>query len=109
MLRHTCAATRGASGAPLLGRAPDGEWVVVGVAAAARADRDAAPQGAAYVGAAGGAAVPASAIDPAAAVPAGRHDLGSDRSPHGSNDGARRENDGHLSDAGGRPGGGYVK
>lgn len=54
MLRHTCAATRGASGGPLLARAADGAWSVVGVASLA-ADRGP-----------GGYAVPVSAIDPAA-------------------------------------------
>lgn len=53
MLRHTCAATRGASGGPLLARAPDGSWGVVGVSSTAQA------------GVSGGAAVPAGAIDPA--------------------------------------------
>lgn len=54
MLRHTCAATRGVSGAPLLARAPDGTWGVVGISSAAQA------------GISGGVAVPAGAIDPAA-------------------------------------------
>jgi protease YdgD len=35
MLGHDCAATRGASGAPLLTRGPDGGWAVAGVAVAA--------------------------------------------------------------------------
>ena len=50
MLRHSCAATRGTSGAPLLARAPDGRWSIIGVASQA------------LIGAAGGFAVPASAI-----------------------------------------------
>ena len=54
MLRHTCAATRGASGSPLLARGPDGAWGVVGISSTAQA------------GVSGGAAVPAGAIDPAA-------------------------------------------
>ncbi len=56
LLRHTCAATRGTSGAPLLARAPDGSWGVVGIASLA------------LVGAAGGYAVPAAAINPEALV-----------------------------------------
>jgi protease YdgD len=64
MLRHTCTATRGASGAPLLTRSPDGAWMVIGVVSGARADRGATPEGTAYAGAAGGTAVPASSIDP---------------------------------------------
>jgi protease YdgD len=75
MLRHTCTATRGVSGAPLLARLPGGEWVVVGVASGARASRDAAPQGAAYIGRNGGVAVPASAIDPSTAVLPGGQSL----------------------------------
>ena len=50
LLRHSCAATRGASGAPLLGQLPGVGWGVVGVAAMAG------------VGAAGGYAVPAATI-----------------------------------------------
>ncbi len=50
VLRHTCAGTRGASGAPLLLREADGSWSIVGVAvAAARGDS-------------GGIAVPAEAV-----------------------------------------------
>lgn len=69
MLRHTCAATRGASGGPLLARRPDGAWGVVGVSSTARA------------GVSGGSAVPASAIDPAVLAQApeaasSRSDLG---------------------------------
>lgn len=37
-LVHDCAGTRGASGAPLLARGPDGAWAVIGVQAAAAAD-----------------------------------------------------------------------
>jgi len=52
LLRHSCAATRGASGAPLLVRArPDGGWAVAGVAS-----RAAGP------GVAGGYAVPVTAV-----------------------------------------------
>ncbi len=50
LLRHSCAATRGASGAPLLGQLPGLGWAVVGVASIAG------------VGSAGGYAVPASTI-----------------------------------------------
>jgi protease YdgD len=50
MLHHSCAATRGSSGAPLLARAPDGRWGVVGVASRA------------MIGALGGFAVPVAAI-----------------------------------------------
>ena len=50
MLRHSCAGTRGTSGAPLLTRAPDGRWGVAGVASQA------------MIGGAGGFAVPAAAI-----------------------------------------------
>ena len=50
LLRHSCAATRGASGAPLLGQVPGLGWAVVGVAAIAGID------------AAGGYAVPAATI-----------------------------------------------
>lgn len=35
LLLHSCAATRGASGGPLLGRAPDGTWRLLGIAVAA--------------------------------------------------------------------------
>ncbi|HEY8611639.1 MAG TPA: trypsin-like serine protease [Roseomonas sp.] len=34
MLVHNCAGTRGASGAPLLARGPDGAWAVAGIAVA---------------------------------------------------------------------------
>jgi protease YdgD len=54
LLRHSCAATRGVSGAPLLARAPDGSWGIAGVASLAS------------LGAGGGYAVPAAAIDPVA-------------------------------------------
>ena len=58
MLRHDCAATRGSSGGPLLARAADGGWSIIGVASlAARGP--------------GGYAVPVAAIDPAA-LPAPR-------------------------------------
>lgn len=57
MLRHDCAATRGASGSPLLARGPDGAWGVVGVSSTALS------------GVSGGSAVPASAIDPAVLEP----------------------------------------
>ena len=50
LLRHSCAATRGASGGPLLAQVPGLGWAVVGVAAIAA------------VGTAGGYAVPVSAI-----------------------------------------------
>jgi protease YdgD len=50
LLHHSCAATRGASGAPLLAQMPGVGWSVVGVAAIAGLD------------AAGGYAVPASMI-----------------------------------------------
>ncbi len=59
MLHHTCAATRGASGGPLLARAPDGSWGVVGVSSTAQ------------VGVSGGFAVPIGAIDPAALATTG--------------------------------------
>ena len=69
LLRHTCAATRGSDGAPLLARTPGGEWVVLGLAVrAAVAPR---AEGGGFTGAVGGLAVPAGAIDPAAAVPPG--------------------------------------
>ncbi len=51
LLRHTCAGTRGISGAPLLARAEDGRWAVAGVASLAG------------LGTSGGYAVPASAIN----------------------------------------------
>lgn len=35
LIRHDCSATRGSSGAPLLGRQPDGRWIVWGVQALA--------------------------------------------------------------------------
>ncbi len=60
MLAHGCAGTRGSSGGPVLGRAADGRWGVVGVQSRAR------------VGATGGYAVPASAVDEAAAAAPGR-------------------------------------
>jgi len=47
---HDCAGTRGTSGAPLLARAADGAWSVVGL------------QVAAFTGRAGGVAVPASLL-----------------------------------------------
>lgn len=50
LLAHSCAATRGASGGPLLGRAPDGSWRILGIAVAADGAR------------AGGVAVPAAAV-----------------------------------------------
>ena len=50
MLRHSCAGTRGVSGAPLLARAPGRGWGVVGIASVAR------------LGMSGGLAVPAAAI-----------------------------------------------
>ncbi len=50
MLRHSCAATGGASGGPLLVRMPDGAWMIAGVGSIAT------------VGAQGGWAVPAVAI-----------------------------------------------
>ncbi len=57
VLRHSCAGTRGVSGAPLLIREPDGGWAVAGVAAGA------------WIGAAGGYAVPAAAIEAAEDAP----------------------------------------
>jgi protease YdgD len=55
MLRHSCAGTRGVSGAPLLVRAgPDGRWAVAGIAS--RADLDAP----------GGYAVPVAVLGPEA-------------------------------------------
>lgn len=54
MLRHSCAATRGSSGGPVLAQSADGAWGVIGVASLA-ADRGP-----------GGYAVPIAAIDPAA-------------------------------------------
>ncbi len=54
LLRHSCAATRGASGAPLLAHEPDGSWGIAGVASVA------------LVGVAGGYAVPAGVVDPEA-------------------------------------------
>lgn len=50
LLRHSCAGTRGVSGAPLLARSADGGWAVAGVASTAG------------VGTSGGYAVPVSAI-----------------------------------------------
>ena len=50
LLQHSCAGTRGVSGAPLLARAPGGGWGVVGVASIAG------------IGASGGFAVPAAAV-----------------------------------------------
>lgn len=38
LLVHDCAGTRGASGAPLLARGPDGRWAVAGVASSAAAE-----------------------------------------------------------------------
>jgi protease YdgD len=52
VLRHGCAGTRGASGAPLLRREAHGDWSIVGVAVAAARQQ------------AGGLAVPAKAIQP---------------------------------------------
>lgn len=55
LLAHECAATRGASGAPILARRPDGSgWGVVGVAVSTSAD----------AATASGHAVPAAAIGP---------------------------------------------
>jgi protease YdgD len=51
MLMHDCAGTRGASGAPLLARGPDGRWVVAGVASSMALDM------------AMGAAVPAASVE----------------------------------------------
>jgi protease YdgD len=50
LLRHGCAGTRGASGAALLQRSPDGDWQIIGVAVGAIRHE------------AGGVAVPAQAI-----------------------------------------------
>ena len=49
-LVHDCAGTHGTSGAPLLARAPSGQWAVAGMQVAARADGS------------GGTALPAAAI-----------------------------------------------
>lgn len=51
MLIHDCAGTRGASGAPVLARGPDGRWEVVAVASSVAVD------------AALGAAVPAASVE----------------------------------------------
>jgi protease YdgD len=51
MLAHSCSATRGASGGPLLAQMPDGSWSVVGIVSTAK------------IGATGGYAVPIGAID----------------------------------------------
>lgn len=50
LLAHSCAATRGASGGPLLGQAPDGSWRLLGLAVGA------------FGPTVGGVAVPAAAI-----------------------------------------------
>ena len=50
LLRHSCAGTRGVSGAPLLARMPGGSWAVVGLASTAGVDTS------------GGYAVPVAAI-----------------------------------------------
>ena len=50
MLRHSCAATGGASGGPLLVRRPDGGWMIAAVGSVAT------------IGAQGGWAVPAAAV-----------------------------------------------
>ncbi|MCG7363531.1 trypsin-like peptidase domain-containing protein [Roseomonas sp. ACRSG] len=52
VLRHGCAGTRGASGAPLLRREAHGDWSIIGVAVAAARQQ------------AGGFAVPAQAVRP---------------------------------------------
>lgn len=57
LLHHSCAATRGSSGAPLLARVSNGDWTIVGVASVAA------------VGLSGGYAVPISAIPAAALAP----------------------------------------
>jgi protease YdgD len=54
MLHHSCAGTRGSSGGPLLARAPDGTWGIIGIASTAK------------VGGSGGYAVPVANIAPAA-------------------------------------------
>jgi protease YdgD len=54
MLRHSCAATRGASGSPLLVRGRDGTWGVVGITSLSR------------FGVSGGYAVLAASVDPLA-------------------------------------------
>jgi protease YdgD len=51
VLRHSCAGTRGSSGAPLLARQPDGSWAIAGIASTV------------IVGVSGGYAVPVGAID----------------------------------------------
>ena len=60
LLRHSCAGTRGSSGAPLLGREPDGRWAILGVASRV------------FLGGVGGYAVPGSAIAPFLTPRAGR-------------------------------------
>jgi protease YdgD len=79
MLRHTCAATRGVSGAPLLARTPAGHWAVAGVSSGnMRATRTVAPQTYVIIGVVGGVAVPAAsinlsdAIQPSASLTASR-------------------------------------
>lgn len=62
VLRHSCAGTRGVSGAPLLARTPDGGWGIVGVASRAG------------VGISGGLAVPAAAVGPVPEDEAPRRD-----------------------------------
>ncbi len=52
VLHHSCATTRGISGAPLLARMPDGSWAVAGVASLAG------------VGVSDGYAVPVAATSP---------------------------------------------
>ena len=63
MLRHSCGATRGASGAPLLVRTLGGQWGIIGVASRAfiEAKPGVAPR--AFIGTTGGVAVPDSAIN----------------------------------------------
>jgi protease YdgD len=69
MLLHTCAGTRGTSGAPLLARNSSGEWFIVGVASGVRGGRTITAESTTFIGVAGGAAVPAWEIDRAVGVP----------------------------------------
>ena len=61
MLRHSCAGTRGISGAPVLVRTPDRRWAVGGVASVS------------WVGIAGGDAVPIATIATRSSVLAGQN------------------------------------
>ena len=63
MLRHSCSATRGASGAPLLARTPGGQWGIIGVASRAFIEAKPGAVSRAFIGMTGGVAVPVSAIN----------------------------------------------